>query len=251
MKLIQITDPHLTLPGETLFGLDPHARLDACLDHVAKHHGDVDLVIVTGDLTHDGEPAAYAALAERLGGFALPFRLMLGNHDDRGRFAAAFPALAPDGGFFQGFVDTAEGRLILLDTLEAGRVEGHLSPERLHWLDRTLAGTGGRPAFVFMHHPPFPIHVPALDAVRLADAERFAAVLARHENVRHIFAGHVHRPSAGTWNGIGFTTLFGTCQQSAALFSENRFETSLEPPSYGVVFIDAATVTVHFVSFMA
>ena len=251
IKLVQITDPHLTLPGATLFGLDPHARLDACLDHVARHQPDADLVIVTGDLTHDGEPAAYAALAERLGRFGLPVRLMLGNHDVRRHFGAAFSACVPDGGFFQGILDTAEGRLILLDTLEEGRVEGRLCADRLDWLDGALAGADGRPAFVFMHHPPLPIHIPALDAVRLADPDRFAELLARHGNVRHIFAGHVHRPSAGTWNGIGFSTLPGTCQQSAPLFGENRFETTLEKPAYGVIFIGAGDVTVHFIDFLA
>lgn len=250
IKLIQITDPHLTLPGQTLFGLDPLARLDACLDHVARNHADADLLVVSGDLSHDGDRAAYEALADRMNRLGLPFRLMMGNHDDRGRFAEAFPALVPQGGFVQGFVDTAEGRVILLDTLENGAVEGHLCLDRLSWLDAALAGADGRPAFLFLHHPPFPVHIPALDAVRLAEADALAALLARHGNVRHLFAGHVHRPVSGTWNGIGFNTLPGTAHQSAALFGENRFETSLEPPAYGVVFIENQSVTVHFVAFL-
>ena len=66
MKLIQITDLHLVAPGETLFGLDPLARLTACLKDIEDHHGDADAVVVTGDLPHDSEIAAYEAA-----GFAL------------------------------------------------------------------------------------------------------------------------------------------------------------------------------------
>ncbi len=39
MKLIQITDTHLVPPGERLYGLDPRARLEACIADVNASPG--------------------------------------------------------------------------------------------------------------------------------------------------------------------------------------------------------------------
>ena len=64
MKFIHLTDLHLTAPGEKLWGLDPHQRVQAALDDIMAHHADAERVIITGDLTERGERAAYAALKE-------------------------------------------------------------------------------------------------------------------------------------------------------------------------------------------
>ena len=39
-KIVIVTDLHITAPDETIIGLDPSARLNAVLDHAAKHHAD-------------------------------------------------------------------------------------------------------------------------------------------------------------------------------------------------------------------
>ncbi len=250
IKLIHVTDPHLTVPGTDLFGLDPHERLDACLSHVEAQHGDADLLVISGDLTHDGEPPAYEALARRLEQTSAPWRVLMGNHDDRSAFFAAFPNYTVRQGFVQEVVEVGATRVILLDTLQDGRTEGELCPERGEWLDRALVEAGERPVFIFMHHPPFAIHLPALDRIGLGLSEAFHARLKRHGNVRHIFAGHVHRQTSGSWRGIGFNTLSGTSHQAAAIFNEDRFVTTLEPAAYGVILIDQDNVVVHTVHFL-
>jgi 3',5'-cyclic AMP phosphodiesterase CpdA len=247
MKIIQLSDPHLMSPGGLLFGSDPLARLEACLADIGKNHADADLVVISGDLTNDGEHAAYAALRERLAQFGLPCRLMLGNHDDRALFLEMFPNALAERGFVQNVFDGSEGRLILLDTLDSGHVEGRLCPARLEWLDEKLGEARG-PAFLFMHHPPFRIHMPVLDEVRLADADSLHEILRRHGNVGHIFAGHVHRPIAGSWRGIPVSTLRSTNHQTALDFSQN-WSLGHEPPAYAVIFIDADGVIVHFHDF--
>lgn len=247
MKIIQLSDPHLMAPGGLLYGSDPLARLDACLADIGDNHADADLVVISGDLTNDGERAAYAALQERLAQFSLPCRLMLGNHDDRTLFLEMFPDAVAERGFVQSVFDGAEGRLILLDTLDSGHVEGRLCAARLDWLDEKLSEARG-PAFLFMHHPPFRIHMPVLDEVRLADADAFHTVLSRHGNVRHIFAGHVHRLIAGSWRGIPVSTLRSTNHQTALDFSQS-WSLGREPPAYAVIFIDADGAIVHFHDF--
>ncbi|WP_457154466.1 phosphodiesterase [Mesorhizobium sp. P5_C1] len=248
MKVIQISDPHLMTPGGLLYGSNPLSRLQACLADIGANHADADLVVISGDLTNDGERPAYAALSESLTKFGPPCRLMLGNHDDRAVFLEMFPQATAERGFVQSVVDSSEGRLILLDTLDSGHVEGKLCAARLDWLDKRLQEARDRPVFLFMHHPPFRIHIPELDRVMLADPDALHEVLLRHGNVRHIFAGHVHRLIAGSWRGIPVSTLRSTNHQTALDFSQG-WSLGHEPPAYAVILIDADGVIVHFHDF--
>jgi 3',5'-cyclic-AMP phosphodiesterase len=247
MKIIQVSDLHLTLPGGKLSGIDPLTRLEDCIADLNRHQADADLVVFSGDLTNDGEPEAYAALKERLADLAAPYRLMMGNHDDRAAFRAAFPQAAHEDGFIHSSIDLPDGRIILLDTLEPGHIEGRLCEARLAWLDGALAGAP-QGAFLFLHHPPFPIGIPSLDKWRLADAEALGEILLRHANVRHIFAGHVHRFAAGTWSGIPFVTVRSTAVQSALQLT-GPYKPSFEAPAYAVILAEAGGVVAHLHEF--
>ena len=54
MKLVHISDIHLTIPGERMGGLDPHRRFAQALDELRVKHADAHRIIITGDLTHWG-----------------------------------------------------------------------------------------------------------------------------------------------------------------------------------------------------
>ena len=242
MKIILVSDLHLVAPGETLFGMDPLRGLETCIADINRTHADADLVVFAGDLTNDGEAAAYEALAERVAHLAPPHRFMMGNHDDRARFLRMLPQPADEDGFVQSSVDIDGARIILLDTLWPGHVAGLLCDARLKWLDRRLGATAK--ALIFLHHPPFRLGIPALDECRLSEPDRLLSLIRKHGNVRHLFAGHVHRLAHGSWQGIPFTTVRGTNHQSA-LRLDGPHEVSFESPAYGVVLVDRDEVIVH------
>lgn len=251
MKLIQISDPHLLPPGGRIMGIDPQARLRDCIDDINRHHADAGLVVLTGDLSDDGSPASYELLAAELARLISPWRLTLGNHDDRDAALARFPQAADVEGFAQAMWDGPAARVILADTLLPGAVEGHLCPVRLSVLEDWIAGAAGRPVWLFMHHPPMALGMPALDRVRLdpPSRARLLSLLQRCAGkVVHISAGHVHRPVAGNWHGIPVTALRGTCHQAAFQFAD-RFETAAEPPAYAVFLADPEGTAVHFHDF--
>ena len=250
MKIIHITDVHLVPPGEKLFETDPQERLVACLAHVAAHHADADLCIMTGDLTHDGEEEAYVALRDALRFFPIPVRLVVGNHDNRAAFQKIFPdaPVDPDG-FIQSYDDTPMGRFIYLDTKLDGTHAGWYCETRQAWLQEALEGGADKPAYLFMHHPPFRIHLPLMDNIMLRNPEAFAAVVEPH-NIGHVFFGHVHRPVSGAWKGIPFSTLAGLNHQTALDFVTPGIVTSLEPPAYSIVFFNETGVVVHNQEFL-
>ena len=251
LKLLQITDCHLVPPGGTLFGSDPNARLAAAFADINRNHPDAALCVLTGDIAHDGDRPSYAVLRDLLAELRVPWQLVPGNHDDRAALRTTFPALATDAnGFAQSVRDCDAGRLLFLDTVQAGTHAGVYCDRRLAWLDDMLAATSGD-AFLFMHPPPMRIAMPRLDQYRLADHAPLGDLLQRHGKVRHIFFGHVHRPVSGAWRGIPFSALPGTNHQNRLDFSTGRENISTqEPPAYAVILLDAETTIVHLHGFM-
>ena len=247
MKIIQVTDLHLLPEGGQVFESDPGARFAAAVADINRHHGDATLCVLTGDLAHDAEPGAYANLRRLLGDLTVPYRLVPGNHDDRANLRAAFPEVGTDtGGFLQSHLDTEAGRLVFLDTVDVGVHSGAYCDARLAWLEDALAGAEGRPAYLFMHHPPMPLAFPRLDQYRILEGERLGDLLSRFDNVRHLFFGHVHRPISGSWQGIPFSTLRGTNHQNWFDLSVGRENiSSLEPAAYAVIFLDERSTIVH------
>ena len=89
MKLIHITDTHLVTPGHSLYQTDPYERLAQCIDDVVANHADADVCVITGDLAHKGEPAAYEGFARQIARLGMPVYPLPGNHDLRAPMLAA------------------------------------------------------------------------------------------------------------------------------------------------------------------
>jgi 3',5'-cyclic-AMP phosphodiesterase len=254
MKLIHVTDTHLVSRDEVLYGLDPSDRLAACIADLNKHHADADLIVITGDLSHFGDRRSYLSLREILADSKVPVKLLLGNHDVQHVFQEVFPERVsedPKNGFQQ-VLDTDVGRLFFLDTTMANSHAGHYSEARLDWLVERLEERPEQAAFLFMHHPPFKVEVPAMDRIGLVNMEVFKTRLKPFlPRIRHLFFGHVHRPMAGSWCGVPFSSLRGMNHQVWLDFSQaEEVPGSHEPPAYAVVLIDAERVIIHFHDFL-
>lgn len=252
MKFIQIADPHVVPDGERLHGLDPRERLEACIADINANHADAELCVVTGDVAHRGEAEAYAVFRECIAKLTVPWRLMIGNHDDREIFKQAFPETACDpNGFVQSSFNTSAGRFILLDTAEPGVHWGSFCEQRAAWLREELDAAGEEPVYLFMHHPPFEVYLPSIDNLRLRETGPLCAVLAGRSSIRHMFLGHVHRPIAGSWKGIPYTALRGTNHQTALDFNAvSPIPKSHEQPAYGIGFLNGETIAFHLHDYM-
>ena len=250
MKIIHITDTHIVPEGETIYGLDPAARLATVIDHISAHHADADLAVITGDLTDRGDPASYQRLRSLLEPLPMPVRLMIGNHDTRAAFIDAFPDEPRDGaGFVQSVMDLPDGagRLLFLDTNEVGWSGGRYCDSRLAWLEARLQDTPDRPAFIFMHHPPFPLGVAHFEQICLAQPEPFIGALKGHGGgVPHIFLGHVHIPVSGVSpSGIPFTAGRGCNHQIVLDFAARDCTWASGAPNYNIIRIGEHGVIVH------
>lgn len=254
MKFIHLTDTHFGLPGHAIWGLDPAWRLRYAIESINRHHSDSSFCVITGDLTHFGQEAAYHALADELSRLRVPCYQILGNHDNRSRYLSVFDNAPVDE---NGFVQCARaiagmGKCLFLDTTEPGVHHGVFCDKRAQWLSQELNDGEQGDVFLFMHHPPFSIELPSMDQYHLLESNAFEeAIKPVAHRIRHIFFGHVHRPVSGSWRGIGFSTLYGTNHQVALDFTERRLiRGSHEPPQYAVVFVDDERMIVHSHNYM-
>ena len=208
MYFIQLTDLHLRDPASSSNAKVHTAFVSECFDRLAAMYKDAACCVITGDLADLGERAAYQWLKPQLAKLPFPTHLLIGNHDSRAEFGRVFDM--PDRGterFVQGAIDLSPVRLVFLDTVTEGSDAGTLCAKRLKWLDECLQASGDKPVLLFMHHPACRIGDAKLDAIRLDNPDPFARVLARSQNVRHIFFGHVHRDIFVDWCAIPSTGL--------------------------------------------
>ncbi|MEA2461631.1 MAG: 3,5-cyclic-AMP phosphodiesterase, partial [Actinomycetota bacterium] len=220
--------PELDAPGEVkfTFGIladmhigSPSARrmVEAAIDDLNR--SGAEFVIQLGDITDHGAKEEFGRAAEVLSKLEIPYWTMMGNHDvysipeerlsGREYFKETF-GRDPDGVLF----DHDGVKFAVLDSVEHAAspfppynlvtgafvegpggaiVCGALSYPQ-HDLLAEIAGPGGGPAFVFLHHPPQPFtgFPPILFGLREEDAGRLHAVV-DSGNVWGVFAGHTHR----------------------------------------------------------
>ena len=255
MKFVILTDTHFVPRGTRLYGLDPAVRLAMAVEKINATHPDISFVIVTGDLAHWGEAAAYASLAGVLAGLEAPTILMVGNHDKRDAFRMQFPGADRDAyGFVQGVHAFDAATIVTLDTLNEDTPDhaGLLCEHRLDFLASALAAAPlDRPLLLFQHHPPFDSGMRYMDTIKLANGEAEWDVIARTRKPDYLFMGHLHRPVAGSWRGIPFHIQRALTHQVAFDFeTEGHIPGSHELPDYALVNVANGDIVIHQCSFL-
>ncbi len=255
MQFVILTDTHFVHAGCRLYGLDPAYRLSRALELIRQDHPDIAFIIITGDLAHRGETAAYEHLRAVLAEASAPAYLVLGNHDRRRPFWHVFPdAGNADHGFRQDVKIFADFTMILLDTLNEDEPthSGLLCSERLAFLETSLDEAPlDRPILLFQHHPPFDIGIPSMDAIKLSNADDELAVMMRTRKPDYLFIGHVHRPVSGHWHGIPFHIQRAINHQVALDMTTAEFIPGThEAPDYSLVSVNRDDIIIHQCSFL-
>ena len=234
--IAQISDLHIKRPGELAYGhVDTAAALSRCIDELNRLSPRPELIVISGDLVDTPAKEEYDHLKTLLAPLEIPFVAIPGNHDDRGWMRSALPEqpyVQPDGALN---LATSFGDLdiVLLDSSVPGASYGLLDADALHWLDATLGGAPKRPAFLFLHHPPFVTGIMHMDVQNLRNAADLAAVLRRHKRTRLIAAGHVHRSVLTMFAGVA-ATICPAPNHTVALDLDARMPHSfrIEPPAF-------------------
>ena len=234
--IAQISDLHIKSPGALAYGrVDTAAALERCVAALNAFRPKPDFVVISGDLADTPTAEEYQHLKRLLAPLALPFAGIPGNHDSRElmRIAFASQPYAFSSGPLNQRIEIGGLDLLLLDSSVPGKPHGELDAPTLQWLDATLADSPGRPALVFLHHPPFKTGIWHMDRQNLVDSAGFAAVVRRHPHVQRIATGHVHRAALTTFAGVA-TTICPAPNHAVDLDLAELREPSfkVEPPAF-------------------
>ena len=213
--IIHVSDPHF-LAGDVRLGdrYDVEASFERTLEAIRSVHSTPDAIVITGDLTDLGEPAAYARLRAAVEPVAAqldaPIVWVAGNHDERPALRAGLLDAAATEEPVTGVWDLNGLRLIALDTSVPGWHHGDLDGAQLAWLAEQLRTPAPHGTLLAMHHPPLPSHLPLFDILELQHQDELADVI-RGTDVRGILAGHLHYSSHGEFSGIPVSVASATC----------------------------------------
>jgi Icc protein len=194
MIFAQLSDLHLD-GGERA-----EARVAAVMTYLNDLARPIDALLVTGDIADHGRPGEYRRAAELLKHPA-PMLVCPGNHDSRAAFRAGLLGLPADDAPINAAQEVDGVLFAMCDSTIPGSAAGFLADSTLEWLDDVLSHGDG-PAVVAFHHPPVPVSVPLVDAIRQSGEQRLADVVARHPRVAALLAGHVHTGASTTFAGV-------------------------------------------------
>lgn len=230
INVLQITDTHIFAdPAGELYGVNTRESLAAVIQHYKNNAVACDLLIVTGDLSHDETEDSYGALESLLNPLNMPMYFLPGNHDVN-EFMEEKLNNTTNGGILQTVREN--WAFVLLDSSIGGEVEGRVSQKVLLNLENVLKQNSDKHVFVAVHHNPVKVGSAWMDRIGVQNREDLLDVLNKHSNVRGLMCGHIHQELETAVNTIA---VYGT-PSSCFQFTPHTPQAGIDdkPPGYRI-----------------
>ncbi|HYQ72745.1 MAG TPA: 3',5'-cyclic-AMP phosphodiesterase [Gammaproteobacteria bacterium] len=228
IKVLQVTDTHLFADSQgSLLGLNTEQSLQAVISRIRASRYAADLILATGDLVHDGTPAAYQRIFSHLGSFDRPVYCLPGNHDEARTLQNTLRE-----GHIKYIEHACHGNwhFIFLDSTIAHSEGAHLTRTMLDALESHLQEAPDAHTLICLHHQPVPMGSHWLDTMAVDNPDAFFNITDRHQQVRGILWGHVHQQYDGMRNDVRLMSTPSTCIQF--LPRSKDFALDPAPPGY-------------------
>ncbi|BCJ96008.1 metallophosphoesterase [Anaerocolumna cellulosilytica] len=187
----------------------PEVNIIKCIQEEKKQG--LDFVLITGDLTHEGERSDYQALArlleDQLGD--IPYILLPGNHDKRKAYQAVFSTQASTLAETYTLAETStidavyniKGLRII--TLDSGYcINGIIHNQQLHWLKEILSKPSKLGTLLALHHP----LIPNQEGLECAAFDKELCEIIKNSDILGIFCGHTHHNYLSQFAGKPYFT---------------------------------------------
>lgn len=236
MLIAQISDLHIPVQGQKTYGIaDMAGNLSICVEHLNLLDPVPDITLITGDITSEALIEEYAYVARILSNLEMPYYIIPGNHDNRGKLWDTFhgdPCPCESGEFIQYVIDDHALRIIMVDSTIDGESGGEICQQRAEWLDKTLAKDKNKPTLISMHHPPVKCGVIETDINGFIGDDRLGDVVEKYGNIEAILCGHIHRPAFTRWRGTVVSTAPSMGMQLVLDLNLKTEAFVLEAPAY-------------------
>lgn len=226
-------------------------RAAGVMDYLNAAHTEgntVSALLVTGDLADQGLVDEYAEAAATLL-TDIPVLTLLGNHDDRAAYTQVRDGVASTAPVNTALrVETGDDTLLVLglDSSIPGRSDGYLADETLEWARSQIADAEDADVLLTWHHPPVPIGMPRMDARRLNEPLRAAALLTENPNVVGTVVGHAHSPAATVFAGRPLIVAPGVASTLNLPFEGTEWLNATQGPGIAFHVIEDHRLTTHF-----
>lgn len=158
-----------------------------------------DLVIIAGDLAENGFKTELEEAKRFIDKIQCRQKIItMGNHDARYTGYMIFEELF---GASSGILDTAECRVIYVNTARPDRDAGHMGRDQIKFIENNF--TKHKLNVLVMHHHLIPVPDTGLEAAIVEDAGDVLKMLSKL-NPELVLSGHRHRPWSWKLNDINF-----------------------------------------------
>ncbi|MCW2478558.1 metallophosphoesterase family protein [Candidatus Symbiopectobacterium sp. NZEC135] len=191
MRVLHITDTHLFSDENSVQAKIHYENFINALSHFNANRNifNVDRIIVTGDISHDGGTLSYELFFKNMDRLSLPYAVLPGNHDDIEHLDAAMKAAKHAVTVEQ--LSSASWALFGLNSVVPGEDYGVIRKETLYKLREDLTGTACENIAIFLHHHLIPVGTPLVDVCQLMNADDLLSIC--HDSpVKFIGTGHAH-----------------------------------------------------------
>lgn len=203
----------------------PLIPLDYCIKKVQEKEK-IDLLIISGDLTEDGEAEDYAFLKKHLESLIGQTKMIvtLGNHDNKANFRKGWLGEEESDVSFNRIYHFEDLCVISFDSSLQGEPDGTIGEEQLTWLRAAFEKTKEKPVILVTHHhllkkqsgiPPVP------------GAKHLLEVIGK-QKILCILNGHTHHHYVGMAAGKPYYTadsmsFCGEAEENGAVRFEEKY----------------------------
>ncbi|HEY4459652.1 MAG TPA: metallophosphoesterase [Pseudonocardiaceae bacterium] len=241
MIFAQISDLHIDNTDHSV------GRATRVLNHFNDLPGDLDAILVTGDIADHGLVEEYQQAAKILTA-PVPVLHCPGNHDVRANYRIGLNQEPPSDAPINTVHRLPGATFVMCDSSIPGEDPGLLTEDTLTWLDDTLRDTPqDTPAFVCLHHPPVAMHQPYLDTMLLTEPDGLAEVIKRHPQIVAVLAGHAHTAAASMFAGLPVLVAPGVVSTLVMPWEHGNIIDRNQPPGIAYhVLDDNRRLTTHY-----
>lgn len=226
-KIVQITDPHLGPDKEyRLAGIQTISSFEVVLEDALEHAP--DLLLITGDIVADPDPAAYRYFFAAMEATGVPMVWLPGNHDDAKMAESVINSTR-----YEKSHDVGNWRLLLLDSMVPGTPNGCLGDDELVFFEKAMAENTQDHLLICLHHHPIKVGSDWIDQQLVADSEKFLQIVESTDRVRMVVWGHVHQVVEQMRGDVFFASAPSTCIQFKS--NSRNFALSDEQPGYRII----------------
>ncbi|AOM41502.1 metallophosphoesterase family protein [Xenorhabdus hominickii] len=206
MKAIQLTDIHLTRNREQkIFDINPYDNFDFVCEEIHRiiNITEIELIIVSGDITNDGDVYAYRYFLNKMESLKKPYIAILGNHDLKSNFDIALTEEKRKYIINSQEYNNKDWHIMSVDTVVEGEDYGFISKNNLYELESKIIENRNFNIAIFMHHHVMPVGTPLVDSCMLNNAKTLLELCEEYQ-VNFIGCGHAH--TSRTWYHNTMTT---------------------------------------------